>query len=1667
MKKRLLSAFTAAVTAAASSLSVFPVVLTARTDSITGGTEDGFTYEITDTSVKITGWTGDKETVTSLVIPGSVEGAAVTLIDSGAFDGFINLTDVSIPDTVTGFGWSVFAHTAISSIDLPPGITSLGILTFDDCKNLKEITIPAGAPKNIIQTGNYYGSGLLTSFTNCSIETIILEDGIEFVPDCLCLKTTTVKNVVIPDSVKSIGNSAFSGCSGITSVDISDNITEIGDYAFYGCNGIKDIYLPDSVDTIRSVAFAASTIESVRLPEDITSIGGGAFEDCLNLKEITIPASVSSAPFLIKNSGVETITFGDGMERLPDQICDTAVNLKTVNIPRSVTNLGTNTFISAGSLTDFTIPAQITEGKRSFIYSGLENISFEEGIEKVPDELFDGAFSLKNINWADSVTEIGFNSFGRCNALEKLDFPPTIKVIGHSGFGGCAGLKELYLPDTLEMVCDSAFVNCDALETVRLPENGCAFGDSVFAGNGSLRSVYIPDGLHNGNGDPAVNMFRDCYGLESITFADTIKVIPNGTANNCKSLKEIHFPAALETIGSASFADCTSLQHIELPETLTCISDSSFAGCTMLSDVKLPDSIETIGYGAFNRTYSLRSITIPASLKNTGLSFQESGIKEAWLEEGFESVPDYIFVKCEKLETVHLPDSVKSIGGASFAQCYSLRNLDMPFKKGELLPMSNFYDSFKDCWSLDDERVNIYDSGSTFVNRTEVSQGEDGILNYTVYCLPNPVHSAKKYSGGRVSVHVDGSNPILTESLPVGLRPDEYAGLTMTDVSFEFSDEDTGMQVFRFSTRPKPDADTEVFVYYSLCYDGTYLDMRIPVKNSRVSFGKLSLSAPEYANVKDGTASFDLKGSFYGDGDVTIYINDTEAAAVTPNAYSGKYFCHMEIPAEAGDKLSIYASAENGEKSAVYNTVCQEKKCELEKIIFKHDNSHTSYSLDITDAVKNGITPYVAYNPSNPIGFEVTLSDNNCLAVFVTSTLSGNSSSIELFFDEESGTWKGEGYFKSHIPGVLDVYAIRDDYEYTMELNTGKDGSEPSLKLAGTDLLAETPAGVPDLARDFINEADISVIAGNENCAYLRFKYDVEGEECDTGWYAGRSEELYLEGEMISAAAIAEDPDKYGFVKSPLRAVDENGDLHTYYFKFVVDEDVLKDLAENTFIEEEEPPLSPAPGFTGTVNRKTSSKSLIEYVYENQDDSASIVNGSYAVEKIQEKVTGGTKYDALTTVVVEGSKEGINYYLSTKDLGIVGDVAGDAMTLAEVGVRTVGWVGEMKAINESKDPYVQESKYFMMGCSTCIFTARVGSIVLGGAMVSSAITATAAGIAAGAAVLPTVIAGAAVIGGVVLFNKALNAVHDWFKPQFAGEARMTGNGFELKYLIDPSGIAYEFLPSNPVEGAKAEIYYKDADGNAVLWNAEDYDQVNPQITDSAGWFAWDVPEGEWQVRVSKKGYDDAESEWLPVLPVQTGVDLDMRSTLAPEIAEASYFNGTATVRFTKHMLDGSVTSDSLFLTDADGNRINAAIKPVKESVNNTDYSIVYRLKADTDQLSGVSVNVTADAKSYAGTAAVKASVVLEEGTGTDEPDVMLGDVNFDGNVDASDASSILEEYANLSTGAASNFTEEQNAAGDVNSDGNVDASDASLVLGYYSFLSTGGTGTLEEYLKAA
>lgn len=132
-------------------------------------------------------------------------------------------------------------------------------------------------------------------------------------------------------------------------------------------------------------------------------------------------------------------------------------------------------------------------------------------------------------------------------------------------------------------------------------------------------------------------------------------------------------------------------------------------------------------------------------------------------------------------------------------------------------------------------------------------------------------------------------------------------------------------------------------------------------------------------------------------------------------------------------------------------------------------------------------------------------------------------------------------------------------------------------------------------------------------------------------------------------------------------------------------------------------------------------------------------------------------------------------------------------------------------------------------------------------------------------------------------------------------------------LIDPSGYVYEAVTSNRLEGVTATIYelapkeniYGDKFEKVEKWDAEAYSQVNPQITDESGIYQWDVPEGKWQVRFTKPGYEPATTDWLEVQPPRLDVNVPMTHAVNPTGVGAEGYESGVTVTFDKYMTPAS------------------------------------------------------------------------------------------------------------------------------------------------------------------
>lgn len=197
--------------------------------------------------------------------------------------------------------------------------------------------------------------------------------------------------------------------------------------------------------------------------------------------------------------------------------------------------------------------------------------------------------------------------------------------------------------------------------------------------------------------------------------------------------------------------------------------------------------------------------------------------------------------------------------------------------------------------------------------------------------------------------------------------------------------------------------------------------------------------------------------------------------------------------------------------------------------------------------------------------------------------------------------------------------------------------------------------------------------------------------------------------------------------------------------------------------------------------------------------------------------------------------------------------------------------------------------------------------------------------------------------------------------------------------LDPSGYVYEGIFNNRVEGVTTTCYqkvqvedmYGDLHDNIVKWDAEEYGQENPLYTDKDGFYQWFVPEGLWQVKYEKEGYETAYSEWLPVPPPQLDVNIGIVQNRQPEVKEAHAYEDGVELTFDKYMIPEYLTTDNIKVSQ-NGRYVDGKVVLLDEETayrdDNVKYASCVRFVPDAAFSAGkeVTVVVANKVRSYAG-----------------------------------------------------------------------------------------------------
>ena len=307
---------------------------------------------------------------------------SVTSIGGGAFGNSTQLTNITIPSSITSIEERAFSGSGITNLIVPDTVERIGIGAFEGYKG-SSITLPfIGERKDgtgITRFGYIFGLSTDKSYMSHNVPRIL---------------TTVV-------------------ITGGTEVDQS---------AFDGCRYIKTVIIPDSVTRIRSSAFRyCESLTSITIGSGVTSIGFDAFEYCDSPKTVYYNGDMTSW---------FNISFVEGYNTNPLYIDGSSLYIRT--------NSGEYELV-----TEYTIPDTITTLKSGvFSIPNITSITIPDSVTTIDYYAFAGCRSLTHVTMGSGVTSIGISAFSRCSSLTNITIPNSVTSIGESAFNGCSSLTS-------------------------------------------------------------------------------------------------------------------------------------------------------------------------------------------------------------------------------------------------------------------------------------------------------------------------------------------------------------------------------------------------------------------------------------------------------------------------------------------------------------------------------------------------------------------------------------------------------------------------------------------------------------------------------------------------------------------------------------------------------------------------------------------------------------------------------------------------------------------------------------------------------------------------------------------------------------------------------------------------------------------------------------------------------------------------------------------------------------------------------------------------------------------------------------------------------------------------------------------------------------------------
>lgn len=1319
------------------------------------------------------------------------------------------------------------------------------------------------------------------------------------------VKITSVK---IPESVKRINHDAFNGCSSLAFIDIPESVISIQDGAFSGCSSLKSITIPDSISRIEDNTFSGcAKLSDIKL-NNIDYIGKNSFSQCISLIDFNIPETVTA---------IGNMAFaGSG--------------LKSIEVPDTISSLGYGIFANCGELSKAKLPKEITvlnskNGVGMFTNcTALEQVSFPEKLVEIGDYTFSGCDLLKSISIPETVNKLGAFAFSECISLEDVNIPEAVTRVENGTFSCCYALPSIKLHDSIVYLGEAAFEDCINLSSITIPENTVEIGEECFYNCDNIKEISVPESVKQLGG----GAFGSCDTLERVSLPNSIKELScshnSGLFTDDIALKEVKLPSSLQTIGVVSFMNCVSIEKIDLPETVTAIGDAAFENCLSLKEIHIPDGISVI----CSRT----------------------------------------FKDCNSLKSAILPKNIDEVRNNAFENCISLSDL------GQRAGFFKFAEyAFAGCSSLNDERATVFHNATPVVNVNSATSIVGGVANFSIKYDLNDWISSGLNNSENADVRFELPLPdglMLIESSVSTDSADNKATFIGNNINLVSLTKAAG--TLRFSARIEAyNADAYTINPRISFYSHNYSWMqKLPV---------MSLTVPEItisAQSNISSLNCDVYGIAEPGKKVKIYVDGKLTGDTVANEYTGKYNAEISLPEKNdSNEYTVYAVcgiSKTDEISVIYS---DEKASisKVEMIYCTHAPSDTNAymeTLDITGAFTKGERPVVQFYPTGNMRFRITANNSDRIACIAVRSKKGSDSEYLIAkYDEKEKVWitPEDKYFDesnhNYIPGSLNFII----FEKTRDI----------IDNEFTDKL-EDICNIEGINRDIIQIDNTTFIGKLKN----------DAGNILTNCYYYHSDTIDINGNIITADSVIKNPSKYGFEKTS-KKTKHDGILFSMYTKTFTINEIYE--SDNSFDKAILNKVNDAYISIGE-NNNIEDYMVFAQIFVPDDMSVPAYFSILAdvdlkeeqelndtLNHLSEKVLDYIIPDNNTRILINGDDLLINQYVDFSNRRNVLQISSSTVSINQRVTRA--YLPDYKLLssensddnnngndNESKsdrEKYHENTEKRKRALHLITLLGKFGGKyglevdTIGPAMDD---------VDRGGQYIIDMQEKNGIEQIIYDVEDEMREDDDQSDENKSNKKKKLNRAYktdgQMRIIIDPSGIVYEGIRSKTVSGAIVTCYILNEDtGKWDKWNAEDYDQKNPLITDEAGSYAWDVPEGRYYVTCEKEGFDLIKSEEFEVAPPKFDLDFNLLNTATPAVKGFSLDENTITVEFNKVMDISTINSESVAVNGCNG---DIRVEPQLYSKDDK-YTDKFMIKGDFSASTELKLIINNKAEDYTGT----------------------------------------------------------------------------------------------------